>query len=299
MSDDSMGRSRRCAGSKGKTRLDELLVARGLFPNAKTAASWVMAGSVIVDEERVDKPGAAVRKEASIRVRGIEIPYVSRGGLKLAAALDAFGLEVAHRVAIDAGASTGGFTDCLLKRGALRVYSVDVGFGQLAGSLRQDPRVVNMERTNIGDVARELLVPRPDLGVMDLSYLSLSVGVPTVAALLADPGEAEHGPDIVALVKPLFEVAAAGPDLSAIQYRQALERACAAGVEAGCGVDGLMASPVLGSGGTLEFLAHYMPGAGSRIPESGVLAQIIERAIDDGTAVLHAAGRKVRGEDNE
>ena len=238
-----------------RVRLDRLLVERGVFQDAKTAQSWIMAGSVIVDEVREDKPGTAVDTKACIRVRGIDLPYASRGGLKLAAALDVFAVDVCGRTAIDAGASTGGFADCLLKRGAALVYSVDVGFGQLAGRLRQDPRVRNMERTNISDVIPGTLDPQPSLGVIDLSYLSLTTAVPHVAKIVG----IDHGADIIALVKPLFEVACAVCDLSEHQYRAAVSRALSAGVCAGFAPQRVMASPVLGSGGTLEFLVRYAP----------------------------------------
>ena len=166
-----------------RVRLDELVMARGHCSTLKEAQALIMAGQVLVNEERLDKPGMRVRHDSVIRIKGSNIPYVGRGGLKLQAALDRWVIDVEGRVAIDAGASTGGFTHCLLTRGCALVYSVDVGFGQLAGRLRQDPRVRNMERTNISDVRPEALDPRPSLGVMDLSYLSLSVAVPVVASL--------------------------------------------------------------------------------------------------------------------
>ena len=265
-----------------RVRLDQLLVDRGFFVDVKTARGWIMAGSVIVDEVREDKPGTMVDANAGVRVRGMDLPYASRGGLKLAAALDAFRVKVRGRTAIDAGASTGGFTDCLLERGAALVYSVDVGFGQLVGRLRQDPRVRNMERTNIGDVTPDMLDPRPSLGVIDLSYLSLQVSVPIVANLL----DKEEEPEIVALVKPLFEVPAAVSDLTEEQYRAALGRALSAGIPAGMAPRAVMASPVLGSRGTLEFLAWYT--AGPLFTRDVALAQVDE-AIRAGMVLLSKA----------
>ncbi|OPZ63846.1 MAG: Hemolysin A [Firmicutes bacterium ADurb.Bin506] len=265
-----------------RVRLDELVMARGHCSTLKEAQALIMAGQVLVNEERLDKPGMRVRHDSVIRIKGSNIPYVGRGGLKLQAALDRWVIDVEGRVAIDAGASTGGFTHCLLTRGCALVYSVDVGFGQLAGRLRQDPRVRNMERTNISDVRPEALDPRPSLGVMDLSYLSLSVAVPVVASLL--DGD-DQGREIVSLVKPLFEVPASGPGLSREQYRAALERVCGAGKGTGMGPVRLMASPVLGSSGTLEFLALFRPSptASGPGPENDGM---IAAALDEGQAVL-------------
>ena len=265
-----------------RVRLDELLVQRGFFDDVKTAQGWIMAGSVIVDEVREDKPGTMVDANAGVRVRGTDLPYASRGGLKLAAALDAFGVDVRGRTAIDAGASNGGFTDCLLEHGAALVYSVDVGFGQLVGRLRQDPRVRNMERTNISDVTPGMLDPRPSLGVIDLSYLSLQLSVPIVANLL-DP---EEESEIVALVKPLFEVASAVSDLTREQYRAAVWRALSAGTPAGMAPRAVMASPVLGSRGTLEFLVWYTAGRGLM---RDVASAQVDEAIGAGMDILSKA----------
>jgi 23S rRNA (cytidine1920-2'-O)/16S rRNA (cytidine1409-2'-O)-methyltransferase len=267
-----------------KVRLDALLVERGLVEDLKSAKAWIMSGDVIVDDIREDKPGTLIRPEATIRMRGRNIPFASRGGLKLSAALDAFRVDVSGRIILDAGASTGGFTDCLLSRGAARVYAVDVGYGQLTGKLRQDPRVVNMERTNIGDIVLGQLDPVPDMGVIDLSYLSLSVAIPTVARLLA-PSVPGAEPEIIALIKPLFEVAASGPDLTREQYRAAIERGLRAGEGIGWFARGVMASPVLGSGGTLEFLAHYSLGK-----VHGDLYEKIDEAVCSGMQLVKNAG---------
>lgn len=182
-----------------KRPLSILLVERGIFETEEEARRWVMAGQVLVDGRRIDKPGTPVPGDAAISVRGRR-RYVSRGGYKLAGALDHFGVSVRGRIALDCGASTGGFTDCLLQHGAALVYAVDVGFGQLAGSLRADPRVRTLERTNLGELSPAALDPRPTLVTLDLSYLSLTAALPLAAGLLAVPGEA------LALFKPLFEV---------------------------------------------------------------------------------------------
>ncbi len=182
-----------------KVRLDVLLVERELVPSRERARARIMAGQVFVAGQRVDKAGAKVSAEAAVEVRGQGNPYVSRGGLKLNGALEAFGLDVADMVAIDVGASTGGFTDCLLQRGASRVYAVDVGYGQLAWKLRQDPRVVNIERTNIRKLPPGTIAEPIDLAVADCSFISLRVVLPHVTPLMRAGGQ------LVLLIKPQFE----------------------------------------------------------------------------------------------
>jgi len=181
-------------------RIDRLLVERGLVPNRELARRLVMAGEVLVGDRPVTKPGAEVPDDAEVRLRGADSPFVSRGGEKLAGALDAFRLDVRDRVAVDVGASTGGFTDCLLQRGARRVIAVDVGYGQLAWKLRQDARVVVLERTNARRLVADDLPEAPDLAVVDVSFISLAIVLPAVV------GCVEPGASIVALVKPQFEV---------------------------------------------------------------------------------------------
>jgi 23S rRNA (cytidine1920-2'-O)/16S rRNA (cytidine1409-2'-O)-methyltransferase len=182
-----------------KLPLAALLVARGIFSSPDEAARWIMAGQVQVAGRRVAQPGTPVPVEATIAVHGRE-RYASRGGHKLEAALAHFAVPVAGRVALDCGASTGGFTDCLLQQGAALVYAVEAGHGQLTGRLRQDPRVRNLERTNLGDPRLAGLEPRPTICTLDLSYLSLTLALPLAARLLAERGE------VLALFKPLFEV---------------------------------------------------------------------------------------------
>ena len=184
-----------------RKRLDLLLVERGLVASREQARRLIMAGAVVVGEQRVDKPGTLVDTEASVRLKeDARSPYVSRGGHKLAGGLAAFSLDVTGIVALDVGASTGGFTDCLLQHGAAKVFAIDVGYGQLAWSLRQDPRVVNLERCNIRTLASDELTETPSLAVIDTSFISLTLVIPKVLRLIADKGE------VVALVKPQFEV---------------------------------------------------------------------------------------------
>jgi len=192
-------------------RLDQLLVQRGLFPSRERARRAVMAGAVELDGRRVDKPGAQVADSAALAVVERGEPYVSRGGRKLAAALDALGVDPSGKVCLDVGASTGGFTDCLLQRGAARVYALDVGYGQLDYRLRTDSRVVVMERINVRYLAPDALPEPVDLATVDVSFISLTKVVPAILPHLArprsEPGGSAPGPrgELLALVKPQFE----------------------------------------------------------------------------------------------
>jgi len=235
-----------------KARLDSLLVDRGLVDSREQGRRLILAGEVTVDGQLVDKPGTRVPADARLEVRQPP-PYVSRGGLKLAAALDEFDLPVGGLVAADVGASTGGFTDCLLQRGAARVYAIDVGYGQLDWRLRQDPRVVVMERTN----ARHLgSLPEPvDLVVIDVSFISLTLILPPAFAVLKPDGH------VVCLVKPQFELARALVGKGGIVRDPALHldavdkiRSFVAGP---CRRSwaGLIESPITGADGNREFLA--------------------------------------------
>jgi 23S rRNA (cytidine1920-2'-O)/16S rRNA (cytidine1409-2'-O)-methyltransferase len=234
-----------------KVRLWELLVERALFDDPRTAKAWIMAGKVIVEGQRVDKAGHFVSNDASIRIKGLT-KYVGRGGLKLEGALADFGMDVSGQVALDVGAATGGFTDCLLQHEVAKVYAVDVGYGLLAGKLRADQRVVNMERTNISVLSPDQLQPRPSLATVDLSYLSLRVAIPIVACLLTDYGE------MLCLVKPLFEVSdsasrgAATIDDSAV-YSTILRELVDSVNRSGLTVTGITYSHITGGKGTREF----------------------------------------------
>jgi 23S rRNA (cytidine1920-2'-O)/16S rRNA (cytidine1409-2'-O)-methyltransferase len=183
-----------------RERLDVAVVARGLAESRERARRLILAGLVRVDGARVNQAGHRIRPEQEVQVDGPDHPYVSRGGVKLAGALDGFGFDPAGRICVDVGASTGGFTDCLLQRGASLVHAIDVGYGQLAWKLRQDPRVQVMERTNVRTLEPEVLDPAPSLAVIDASFISLRLLLaPTVAQLAG-------ARDIIALVKPQFEV---------------------------------------------------------------------------------------------
>ena len=180
-------------------RLDRLLVDLGLAPSRERAQRLILAGEVLVGDRPATKPGTMVAADAPLRLRRPPSDYVSRGGDKLAGALDTFGLEVAGHVALDVGASTGGFTDCLLRRGARRVFALDVGYGQLAWTLRQDARVTVLERINARRLEASMLAEAPDLATVDVSFISLALVLPAVAAALQPAGS------VVALVKPQFE----------------------------------------------------------------------------------------------
>ncbi len=251
-----------------------LLVERGLAPDRRAAEALALTGRAVVNGVRLDKPGTPVVPDAEAYVRG-QGRYASRGGDKLAAALDAFGVDVAGRVALDAGASTGGFTDCLLQRGAARVFAADVGFGQLLGRLRADPRVVVMERTNIADVTAERLGgARPDLCTLDLSYLSLREAWGCVLPVLAERA------DLLCLVKPLFETARAelrrtGRIEDPAVYREVLMDLGAAAAAAGIGPLGAVASPVPIQHGVREFMLWARRGSGAGRP----WAEMVETAL--------------------
>jgi len=243
-------------------RIDRLLVERGLVPNRELARRLVMAGEVLVGDRPVTKPGAEVADDAALRLRTPASPYASRGGEKLAGALDAFGLDPTGLLALDVGASTGGFTDCLLRRGARGVIAVDVGYGQIAWKLRQDPRVTVIDRTNARHLEPGQLPEPADLATVDVSFISLAKVLPAVAACVR-PGGA-----VVALVKPQFEVGKGrvgrggvvrDPALHA-EVLNDLQRFASA---TGLAVDALLASPLLGPAGNREFflLLRTRPGA--------------------------------------
>jgi 23S rRNA (cytidine1920-2'-O)/16S rRNA (cytidine1409-2'-O)-methyltransferase len=262
-----------------RQRLDMLLVERELADSRTRAAALIMAGKVRVgdgDSARRDrKPGDLVMPDVPIAIDEPE-PYVGRGGYKLAAALDAFGIDPTGRVCLDVGASTGGFTDVLLQRGARRVYALDVGHGQLAARLRSDDRVSSMERTNARHLTAESLPERIDLAVIDVSFISLALVLGPVATTLADDGKG-----IVALVKPQFEAGKGRTDKGIVRdpavHREVLARVTAQAQALGLGTRGLIRSPISGTDGNREFLVHLRSGGSSD-------ARIIDRWIAEATA---------------
>lgn len=268
-----------------KVRADVLLVERGLASSREKAQAQILAGLVFAGGAAVDRPGTKLTRDAAVEIRGEAVPYVSRGGLKLEKALDVFELPVAGRVAIDVGASTGGFTDLLLGRGAARVYAVDVGYGQLAWKLRQDPRVVVLERTNARYLTRESLAEAvasvlkgrefvlPDLATIDVSFISLDRILPAVTTLLRPPG------DIVALVKPQFEagrgqVGKHGVVRDPAIHEQVIRKVGAAASVLGLAARGLTCSPVTGPEGNVEFLLRLSPEAGGKASSPDAPSQV-------------------------
>ena len=229
------------------------MVERGLAPSREKAQALIMAGQVVVGDHAAEKAGQQVLPDVEIRIKGEVLPYVSRGGLKLAKGLDAFAINPAGRIAIDVGASTGGFTDCLLQRGAEKVYAVDVGYGQLAWKLREDPRVVVLEKTNIRHLQPDQLAPLPDLAVIDASFISLNLVLPPTLSLLTRPAE------VVALVKPQFEVGKGAVGKGGIVRDPKLHDEVLANMEQlarGLGAEllGICDSPITGADGNREFL---------------------------------------------
>ncbi len=259
-----------------KVPLAALLVERGMFTNLDEARRWIMAGKVLVNDHCLDKPGMPVPRDAVVRVRG-RLRYASRAGYKLEAALEHFAVDVAGQVALDCGASTGGFTDCLLQHGARLVYAVDAGYGQLVGRLRADPRVRNLERTNLGDLTPPMLNPPPTLITLDLSYLSLTKALPLAAKLLASQGQ------VLALIKPLFDVESAGARRSGriddpTLLVEALQCVLEAGVACGLAVQGLAKLALKPQHGVHEFFASFVrcPDCVSRCYDEQALLVIVE-----------------------
>ena len=261
-------------GAAAAMRLDHWLVARGLAATREEAQAAIMAGLVTVDERTADKAGRRVGPGAKIVVRGPAREYASRGGVKLAAALDAFGLDVRGCVAVDLGASTGGFTDCLLRRGAAAVYAVDVGRGQLAWALRTDPRVVVLEGTNARHLEPGDVGGARDLVTADLAFISLRLVWPAIARIAAP------GADVVALVKPQFEAGRDAVGRGGVVRDPAVHASVLGDVLRGAEAHGLrpaavLPSPVTGPAGNIEYLAHLRCG-GARPPALDVAAAVRE-----------------------
>lgn len=255
-------------------RLDRLLAERGLAASREEAQRLILAGRVLVDGRRVDKAGAPVPPDAEVGVLA-RSPYVGRGGEKLEAALDALDVAVAAKVCLDVGASTGGFTHCLLLRGARRVYAVDVGHGQLHPTLRDDPRVVVLEGVNARALPPTLFPESPELATVDVSFISLEKVLPAVAVCLAPAGE------ILALVKPQFEVGRGRVGKGGVvrdpdRHREVLARLAAFAEARGLGVRGMAASPLKGPKGNREFFLHLAVGGGPSIDTERAIARLLD-----------------------
>lgn len=249
-----------------KIRLDQLVFDLGLAESRERAKTTVMSGLVFVNGQRADKPGMQVSPDVNVEIKGTALPYVSRGGLKLEKALKVFPIDVTGKVCIDCGASTGGFTDVLLKNGAAKVYSVDVGYGQLAWSLRNDERVANMERTNIRYISSEQIPEPLDICVMDLSFISVKLVLPAVCALLKDDAQ------LVCLIKPQFEagrdeVGKKGVVRDKAVHLSVIESVLDFAPTVGMTVMGLDFSPIKGPEGNREYLCYMKKG----VHEAGVI----------------------------
>ena len=259
---------------KHKERLDVLLVSLGLAESRAKAQATIMAGEVYVNGQKADKSGMEVDITANVEVRGSACPYVSRGGLKLEKALRNFGVDPTGYVCSDSGASTGGFTDCLLQQGASKVFAIDVGYGQLAWKIRNDPRVVVMERTNIRYVTPEDLGEPLDLSVIDVSFISLGLVLPVVKTLLKTTGQ------VLCLIKPQFEagkdkVGKKGVVRDPAVHEEVLQNFISLAKSLDFTIRNLTFSPVKGPEGNIEFLAHLsmQPGENSYLAPGDLVAQ--------------------------
>lgn len=243
-----------------KTRLDKILVDRGLAASRERAQALILAGKVLVDDQKLDKAGAQVEIGAEIRLLGEDLKYVGRGGLKLERALEHWNIDVSGKVCVDIGASTGGFTDCLLQHGAARVVAVDTGYGQMDFKLRQDPRVRLLEKTNARYLTREVLGETMDFIAMDVSFISATLVLPAVLAAAFPSNRQEWiGRKMVVLVKPQFEAGRENVGKGGIVRDQkvqeaAVEKVRAAVVSEGASHTDMIESPILGAEGNKEFL---------------------------------------------
>ena len=267
-----------------KKRLDVLLTERGMAESRQKAQAIIMAGQVFWDDKRMDKPGVSVPEDANLEIRGQTLKYVSRGGLKLEKAMAQFDLpSLEGAIAIDSGASTGGFTDCMLQNGAAKVYAVDVGYGQLAWSLRQDPRVVCMERTNVRYLTQETIPEPLDFGSVDVSFISLKLILPALRPLMKDSGH------LVCLIKPQFEagkdkVGKKGVVRDKKVHLEVLEQFLRHAEESNFYVKDITFSPIRGPDGNIEYLGHLT--VAEQPPYTGDLAALVEASHEtlEGTA---------------
>ncbi len=244
-----------------KIRLDKLLLERGIAASRERAQSLILAGKVLVNGQKIEKAGAAVDTAADLRLLGEDLKYVSRGGLKLEKALDHWSLDVSGKVALDVGASTGGFTDCLLQRGAARVIAVDTGYGQISFRLRQDARVRLLEKTNARYLTCQQVGEAVDLVVMDVSFISATLVLPAVMAAAFPGNRSPRKKIVVVLVKPQFEVGREQVGKGGIVRDAALQTAAVEKVRQtllglGCGRTDVTESPILGAEGNREFLLY-------------------------------------------
>ena len=261
----------------GKKRLDVLLTERGLQESRQRAQAVIMSGEVFVNGQRVDKPGTAVAEDAQIEIRGGTLAYVSRGGLKLEKAMATFPIDLHGTVCADIGASTGGFTDCMLQNGAEKVYAVDVGYGQLAWKLRSDERVVCLERTNARYLTHEQVPEEPDFSSVDVSFISLKLILPAISGVLKPGGH------VVCLIKPQFEagkekVGKKGVVRDPAVHLEVLENFLTYAKENNFTVVDITYSPIRGPEGNIEFLMHVQRSSEPVKPDEAEARELVQRA---------------------
>ncbi|MBP1568950.1 MAG: TlyA family RNA methyltransferase [Oscillospiraceae bacterium] len=264
-----------------KQRLDAELVARGIIQSREQAKAAIMAGQVYVNNQKADKAGESVSPEDKIEFRGEKLAYVSRGGLKLEKAMELYGFKLDNKICMDVGASTGGFTDCMLQKGATKVYSIDVGYGQLAWKLRQDERVVNLERTNVRYITTEQVPDIVDFVSIDVSFISLGLVIPVLVPFLSEEAM------MVCLVKPQFEagkekVGKHGVVRDPATHMEVLERAVGFAKNAGFGIVGLEFSPIKGPQGNIEYLMVLT----RKEPELSVSSEDIKKLVESSHSEL-------------
>lgn len=262
-----------------KVRLDQLVFDLGYTDSRERAKTTIMSGHVFVNGQRADKPGMPVAPDAAVEVRGDALPFVSRGGFKLDKALKVFPVDPRGKVCIDCGASTGGFTDVLLQHGAARVYAVDVGYGQLAWKLRNDERVINLERTNLRYVTEEQIPEPADLAVMDVSFISIKLVLPAVKRLLKPDA------DLICLIKPQFEAGREEVGKKGVVRDERVHKEVVNGIlqfapTVGLSVMGLDFSPIKGPEGNIEYICHMKNG------EHAAPAPDVDAVVSDSHSVL-------------
>lgn len=263
-----------------KIRLDVAVFEKGFAPSREKAKAIIMAGQVYVNNQKVDKAGTEIKCDDIVEVRGNTLKYVSRGGLKLEKAMQCFPISLDGKICMDIGASTGGFTDCMLMNGAVKVYSIDVGYGQLAWKLRCDERVVNLERTNFRYVTEEQVKEKIDFASVDVSFISLRLILPNLFKLLKDDGQA------VCLIKPQFEagkekVGKKGVVRDMSVHQEVVENVIGMAVENGFSVKGLEFSPVKGPEGNIEYLIYLVKDGMSKVDDEINAQEIVNRSHEE------------------
>lgn len=270
-----------------KERLDVLLVQQGLATSRELAKAYIMAGNVYVDGQKEDKAGTKVAVTAALEVKGNQMKYVSRGGYKLEKAIDAFDISLEGKICLDIGASTGGFTDCMLQNGAVKVYAIDVGYGQFAWKLRNDPRVVCLEKTNVRYVTHEQVPDEGDFASIDVSFISLTKVLPAVLGVLSEKGQ------LVCLIKPQFEagrekVGKKGVVRDIQVHKEVIEKIASHVRTQGLGILGLSFSPIKGPEGNIEYLI-YLDKSRSGMTEEAV-QQKLEEVVAESHKILSGEG---------